>query len=215
MAFDQRPLAGLALGDVAHQRHGEPLALLRNGRRRTSTGKVEPSLRRWRESNATTSPLLEPRGDLAAEVGLDVDLRRAHAHQFLARVAEALAGLTVHVQDGAAAAVQEERVGGVIHEGAEASLAGPQLRLGVPEVGDVLHGAEDPARHAGGALGDVALAVDDAHLPVGVDDAVLDVVARAASQRFGQGVRGALPIVGVDDRAPLRVPTGEVALDGT
>ena len=59
---------------------------------------------------------------------------------------------------------------------------------------------------------DVALAVHDAHLPVGVHHAVFDVVARAAAQRFGQRRRPRCLIVGVNDRAPLRVPTGRVAL---
>ena len=156
---------------------------------------------------------LESGGKLTVEVGLDVDGLRPQADELLAGVAEAVAGLTVHVQNGAAAAVQEERVGGVIDERPEAPLARAQLGFRAAGFGHVLHGAENPARHAGVAPRDVALAVDDAHLPVRVDHPVLDVVARAAPQRFGQGIRCPLPIVGVDERAPLRIEAREIALD--
>jgi hypothetical protein len=91
------------------------------------------------------------------------------------------AGLTIHVHDAPPVA-QEERIGGVIHEGAETPLAGAQFRLGA-EV-DVLHRAEDP-RGTPAALRDVAPAVTTG-TNVGVNDAGTDVVSappRSASAR--------------------------------
>ncbi len=108
--------------------------------------------------------------------------------------------------------MQEERVGGVIHERPEAPLARAQLGFRAAGIGHVLHGAENPARQAGVAPRDVALAVDDAHLSVLVDHPVLDVVPGAAPQRLGQGVHRPLPIVGVHERPPLRIEAREIAL---
>src|SRR5204863_749049 len=101
----------------------------------------------------------------------------------VAGVAEAVAGLAVHVEDGPVPLVQEERVGGVVDERPEAPFAGAQLRFRAAEVGDVLHGAENPARPAVVASRDVALAVDDALLPVRMGHPVLDVVSGTALQR--------------------------------
>ena len=138
VALDQRPLGLLALRDVADERHGEPPALHAEAAQADfdrERGAVLPAMPGVERQHL---PGFEPRPDRVLEVGVDVDLRRAHAHELVARVPEAVARLLVDVEDDAAAPVQEEGVGGVVHEDAEAALARPQLVLGPAELGDVL-----------------------------------------------------------------------------
>src|SRR5205823_3648715 len=70
--------------------------------------------------------------------------------QLVPGVTQALAGPAVHVQDAALLVVQEERVGGMVHERPKPLLAGPQRLLGPLAVGDVHATAQEADRLASG-----------------------------------------------------------------
>ena len=63
------------------------------------------------------------------------------ADQFFAAVAQTIAGLSVDIDNGPIIVNQKEGVSRVIHEGAEARLARPQLLLGLSELCGVLQDA--------------------------------------------------------------------------
>src|SRR4030095_725979 len=68
---------------------------------------------------------------------LGVYFGHGHTDQLFAAVAEALARLAIHVDEDAALVAQRERVGRMIHQGAEALLARPQPPLGALSILDV------------------------------------------------------------------------------
>src|SRR5437016_5585248 len=87
-------------------------------------------------------------------VGIEID--RGLPYQLFPRVAQACAGLAVNVQDDTAFVLQEERVGGMVHEGPETLLALAEPLLSELDPGDV-------AGHAEGA-DDLAIVVAEGHL---------------------------------------------------
>ena len=89
------------------------------------------------------------------------------ADQFLAAVAEVLAGLAVDVEDDRIVVEQEERVRRVVDEGTEARLARTQLFLRSPQLRDVLQDAELAHRPPRPVPRHVTLAVDHRSVPSG------------------------------------------------
>src|SRR5207253_5611316 len=61
------------------------------------------------------------------EVDVGIDLGQGHPDQLFATVAEALAGMAIHVDDDAALVAQEERVGRVVRQYTEALFARSQI----------------------------------------------------------------------------------------
>ncbi len=70
-----------------------------------------------------------------SDIGIEVE--RTHSNQFISRVPQALARLSVHVQDAARVIEDEEPIRCVIHEHPEPLLAVPQRLLSPFAVGDV------------------------------------------------------------------------------
>ena len=90
-------------------------------------------------------------------------------------------------------------------------LARAQLLLRMAQLGDVLLGAEHPARPAGGVANHVALAVDDAHFAVRADDAEFDVVARPAVKRRRHRGERSRAVLRVDEREPAFAPLRKIS----
>jgi hypothetical protein len=127
------------------------------------------------------------------------------------RVAQAVARLLVDVEDDAAASVQEEGIGRVVHEDAEAALACPQLVLGAAELRDVLDGPEHAARPARFGLDGVPWLWTTRLLAVRPPHTVFDVVARASVEGGGQRRRRRAHDRRGAPATPLGLPSGEVA----
>ena len=72
-------------------------------------------------------------------VSVRVEVGHRHADQLVAGIAQAFARLTVHFENGSVFSVEHERVGRMVHEGAKAGLACPQLLLGPLALGQVEH----------------------------------------------------------------------------
>ena len=79
-----------------------------------------------------------------------------------------------------------------------------QRFLGPLALSDVLHRAEHEAGPTRVVPQDIALTVDESHLAVGPDHAVLHIIAPATPKRLRHGVDHALLIVGVDQVRQLR-----------
>ena len=82
--------------------------------------------------------------------------------QFLPAIAKVRTGLPVCIDDDRLIVEQKEGVRCVIHEGAEAHLAGAEILLGLPQFGDVLHHPKLTKRAPRLVPADVALAVHHA-----------------------------------------------------
>jgi hypothetical protein len=133
LAVPQLILCPLALGDVAHQAQIPASVLLKL---------ADANLHR--EGSPVLAPLagLEC-GRLAGDDALlqaldgrlveaDIEIASMFSDQFIPAVAETLAGLAVDVENGRVVVEQKEGVSRLIHEGAEARLAGAQLMLRPP-----------------------------------------------------------------------------------
>ena len=178
---------------------------------RISTSKTVPSLRRWRVSKVTVSPAPTRCASRSmAASSRPTSKSRVHPDQFFPAVAQALAGLAVDVEHGQVIVMQEKSVRRVVHERAEAGFARPQLVLCSPQLGDVLHHAEHVPRSPRFIPRHLAPAVHDPHLAARADHPVFHVVARPALQRRRRRLADALPVLGVDQGLPLRVPAAQI-----
>ena len=117
-------------------------------------------------------------------------VERGHPDQFVAAIAQAFARLAIHIENGRILIVEKERIGCVVHHGAEARLARAQLALGLFQLRDVLQNAKLAQRSPRAVPGDIALAVDDSQGPIGTQHPIFHVVAwtpRAYGGRSGIG----------------------------
>src|SRR5581483_1536588 len=105
-------LSMLALGDVAHQRNREPLALLPERTNAHLDGKHASILAAVVRLEGDHFTVVEPRTKSFQEFARDVgvELVRRHADQFVARIAKTHASLLVGVQNATTWLVDEERV---------------------------------------------------------------------------------------------------------
>ena len=202
----------LALADVARQRKVQQLVSLleRPGADFDGEqGAVVPSMERLERDRFTRArPLREQLHRPIVQTG--IEQARVNADQFLAAVAQALAGLAVDVQDGELAIEQEEGIRRAVHEGAEPGLAAAQGLLDALAFGNVLHDAEVADGVAGLVAHHVALTVHDPHGPVETEHAVFEVISRTAPQGRLHGARHPGPILGVDEAQPATVPLRHV-----
>ena len=107
-------------------------------------------------------------------------VERGHPDQFVAAIAQAFAGLPIHIQNGPILIVEKECIGCVIHQDAEACLTRAELQLGLPQLGDVLHDAKLPQRPSRVVPGHIAMAVNGSHGSVRARHLVLYVVTWTA-----------------------------------
>ena len=127
-----------------------------------------------------------------------IEIAWMHPDQFFPAVAQAMAGLAVDVENDRLIVKQEERVRCVVHERAEALLAGADLFLGVPQLRNVLQDPKLAQRPSRVVPCDLPLAMYNSHLAVGADYAVFDVVAWTAAHRGRSGLGYSRAVVGVN-----------------
>ena len=139
LRLPQRLLRLLAIRDVLDERNAVRTAVL-------GDVDAEPYLDRERGSVLSAMASLVRDDGLARrntradplQVEIRIEVEHVLPDELLARVAEALAGLAVHVQDVSRLVEQEERIARVVDQGAEAHFARTQLVLGALARGDVL-----------------------------------------------------------------------------
>src|SRR5262245_57670721 len=122
----------LAIGDVSNEGEGEPLATLIELSYADLDRKHRPILSAVTTLEGYDLRVIEATLDPFHErlIGIRIDIERRHADQFIAAIPQALACLTVHVDYGSVFAVEHQRIGRVVDEGAEARLASAQFLLG-------------------------------------------------------------------------------------
>src|SRR5271166_4951299 len=126
----------LALGDVAHQAQQPASALLKlaNANLHREGGTVlAPVASLESDGFPADHALLQPLDGRIVET--DVQIASMLADKFLPAVAQSHAGLAVDIENGRILVKQKEGVSRMIHEGAEARLAGAQLLLDVLALG--------------------------------------------------------------------------------
>ena len=109
-------------------------------------------------------------------------VERGHPDQFVAAIAQAFARLAIHIENGRILIVEKERVGCVVHQGAEARLARAQLPLRLPQLRDVLQNAKLAQRPPRVVPGDIALAVDYSQGAIRTHHPIFHVVAWTAAR---------------------------------
>ena len=201
-AVPERLLGLPAGGQVASERQVPHPAVPLDGDGPDLDRELVPSARRCRVSNVRGVPgsprhLGHQSGDLLPGE-LRVDLPEPHAQELVARSAERLAGAGIDLQDPTLLVREEQRVGQVIDQRAEAPLARPQRLGGAVAFREVTRHCED-ARAA---------------FPVDRHRPHLDRVRRAvlATNRGleREGLRGDRAGLAVDVLQPVRVELGDV-----
>src|SRR4029077_21000385 len=131
----------LAIGNVSNEREGEPLATLTELSYADLHGKHGPVLSAVTTLEGYDLPVVEATFDPFHErfIGIRIDVERRHADQFITAIPQALACLTVHVDYGSVFAVEHQRIGRVVDEGAEARLACAQFLLGTLTLAQINH----------------------------------------------------------------------------
>src|SRR6516162_5247606 len=144
LAVAQLLLRAPALRDVAHQRQPKPMCSVLEFTGANFDGKhasvLAPVKRLEGHSFTSGYPLPDPRD--GSRVQADIEVARTHSYHLLAAVTQALARLTVDVENGLPVVQQEEPVRRVIDEATKTLLALPQGILSLLALGDVAHQAQ-------------------------------------------------------------------------
>ena len=114
--------------------------------------------------------------------------------------------MLIDVHDGQLLVVQEEAVGGVVHEGTKPCLTRPELLFHAPQLGHILQGAEQAHGAACVVPFDLTATVDHPQHAVGAHQAVLDVVAPSASQSARGRLQGSRPVFRMYELEPVLLP---------
>src|SRR5439155_6707846 len=108
-----------------------------------------------------------------------VEVTRCHPDQFLTSVAQALAGLSVHVKNlSLIVAVYEQGIGRVIHKSAEAGLGCAQLFLGLLALRDVCHATHKLHYLAGTVQNRMCYNAEVLRYAAGKKDSIFHVIVR-------------------------------------
>ena len=126
------------------------------------------------------------------------NLRQRLSHHLLRLLVEAGRVVLVGPDDPEAAIVAGDEGGRRVDDDLEVPARPPHLRLGELALGDVLAGATQARRPAGGVPLDGNPGVKHAHGPIGKDDAVLLFEAATSSDARLRGVPDEGPIVGMN-----------------
>ena len=150
LALAQRLLGPLVLGDVPGQGHREPASTLPERSAPDLDREHRPVVPPVAGFKHEHLPGVQPPPELLEHGGGDVgvEVERGHPHQLVPRVPQALARLAIHVDDDKLVVLQEEGVGGMVHERPEPLLAGPQRLLRPLQVGDIDAAADEANRPA-------------------------------------------------------------------
>src|SRR5262249_33211288 len=208
LALAQRLLRRLALGDVAGERDDEGSVALPELPGAHVDGDPDPALATQARAEGHEPAARQPIEEIVDHLlgHRRAELRRRLADELRGGVAEAAADLTVHVEDGAARVVEDEAVGGVLDEGAEAVLADAQRLLGDAAVGDVDAGAGKADRRALRVAGHHAATEELAEAAVGGAQPSLDVERRRLAPEIAvPRFRHLRAVVGVDELGPRPV----------
>ena len=202
LCLTQGLLRALALSDVSYQGQAEPMTAVPKWADANLDREQGPILSPVRglegEDFSGIESLLHPLDKHVVHAAPRIEVTRRHPDQFLTSVAEALAGLSVHVNNLSRVIVHKQRIGRMIHIRPESGFRGAQLFFGALALGDVLHCPEHSTRPPRFIPGHIGLTMDDAHLAVRPDHAEFQVVARPAPQRSRDCFEHHREIVGVD-----------------
>src|SRR4029077_7512820 len=187
LCLTQGLLRALALSDVSYQSQAEPITAVPKWADANLDREQGPILSPMRglegEDLSGIESLLHPLDKHVVHAAPGIEVTRRHPDQFLTSVAEALAGLSVHVNNLSRVIVHKQRIGRMIHIRPESGLRGAQLFFGALAFGNVLHCPEHSTRPPRFIPGHIGLTMDDAHLAVRPDHAKFGVIAWTAPQR--------------------------------
>ena len=140
----QRLLGALALGDVPRQRQVDPTTAVPQRADTHLNRECCPILSPMTCLKGTDPSVLDSLTDALQQCGIHirVEVMGRHPDQFLTSVAEALAGLPIHVKNSSLLLLVEHKEGiaRVVYKSPEAGLTLAKLLLGALALGDVVAG---------------------------------------------------------------------------
>ena len=175
-------LGPLAFGDIAVQGNGQQLSLAPEGTDAHLNGKHRSILSAMTTVVDHDFPISETLSNALQKRRCQIwpIVERGHPDQFVAAIAQVLARLPIHIENGRILVIEKECIGCVVHQGAEARLARAPLMLRMPQLRDVLHDAKLAQWPPRVVPGDISLATYDSLRAVRTHQPVFHVIARTA-----------------------------------